>query len=108
MTIRLQKPWRELSETELSRVRGQLGVFELADSDKNTIYIGYAGGKSLFGLKGELSQYVDDAAYFRCEINTAYLTRHRELLMTYYADNGSYPGRNTDTGRLGKLSPLGN
>lgn len=107
MTIRLQNPWVALNETELFNLGGQLGVFELGDREQNTIFIGYAGGKSLFGLRGEIEKYLGDAAYFRVEINSAYLTRHRELLMTYYADNHTYPVMNTDTGRLGKLSPLG-
>lgn len=105
MTIRLDKPWRSLTEAEINSIGGQLGVFELADDDQNTVYIGYAGGNSLFGLRGELTDRLGEAAYFRLEINSAYLTRYRELLMAYFADHKHYPERNTETERLGRLSP---
>ncbi len=107
MTVRLQKPWQELTPEAVSRIPGQLGVFELADKDRKTIYIGFAGGRSLFGLRGELESHLSDAVFFRLEVNTAYRTRHRELLMAYHADNGVYPDKNTDTASLGRLSPLG-
>ena len=108
MAIRLEKPWRTLDEMELRSVKGQLGVYELADKNGNTVRIGYAGGKSLFGLQGELQARIGDADAFRLEVTTAYLTRFRELLMAYYADHGNYPVNNTieETGRLGRLSPL--
>ena len=33
---------------------GNLGVYQLADAAQQILFIGYAGGKSLFGLKGEI------------------------------------------------------
>lgn len=47
------KPWRDL-EDALVGVHGQLGVFALADAKDNTLFIGYAGGGRLSGLKGKL------------------------------------------------------
>ena len=55
--------------------------------------IGFAGGRSVFGLRGELargcSKAERDGASFRYEITTAYLSRYRELLMVHVADHGS-------------------
>lgn len=108
MAIRLDKPWRELCESEIARVGGQLGVYELGDENGAIVYIGFAGGRSLFGLAGELKEKLGAAEQFRLEITSAYTTRHRELLMIYFADHGAYPRNNTDVEsmRLGRLSPL--
>ena len=106
MAVRLEKPWCRLDEAGLSRVHGQLGVFEVADDAAEVIYIGSADARSLFGLKGELQRWVGQAAYFRIEITSAYRTRHRELLMAYFADHNRYPEQNTpaETGNLGRIS----
>jgi len=43
----------------------------------------------------------------RYEVNTAYLTRYQELLMTHRADHGALPPGNAEEKlRLGRLSPL--
>ena len=68
-----------------------------------------AGGRSLFGLKGELQKALSDppadAVQFRIEVNMAYLTRHRELLQVYISDYGQLPVANTDVDRhtLGRI-----
>ena len=73
--------------------------------------IGFAGGRSVFGLRGELRRALRErrprGASFRFEITTAYLSRYRELLMVHVADHGSLPGGNTlgDDLQLGRLSP---
>ena len=54
MSIRLDKPLQQLSDDNIQKLAGNLGVFQLADDNGNIIYIGYAGGKSLFGLRGEV------------------------------------------------------
>jgi hypothetical protein len=108
VAIRLTKPWQPLTEG-LAGLHGHLGVFQLADADHQTIYIGYAGGKSLFGLHGEVlsaSQQVSAAAFLRVEITTAYLSRFRELMMVHIADHGLPPVANPPI-NLGKLSPAG-
>ena len=53
MSIRLDKKWVSKDEAMLS-LRGNLGVYQLADASQQILFIGYAGGKSLFGLKGEI------------------------------------------------------
>ena len=102
----MTKPWQRLDELE-GRVHGNLGVFQLADAAGEVLYIGYAGGKSLFGLKGEIAQRgaeVDGATQVRWEITTAYLSRFRELMMVHIADHEAPPPCNPPV-TLGKLSP---
>ena len=109
MALRLTKPWRELTSEEVRSVSGQLGVYELANDQGEVIYIGNAGGRSLFGLRGELTARIGQASQFRIEINTAYRTRHRELLMVHKADHDAYPINNTEAEvrGLGTLSVAG-
>ena len=111
MAIRLDKPWVPV-EDALTRLRGNLGVFELADADGQVVYIGFAGGKSIYGLKGEVNQASEkmpEAQFVRHEVNTAYQSRFRELLMVHVADHGDLPRYNVEfdmrPNRLGRLSP---
>jgi hypothetical protein len=108
MAVRLSKPWMPI-EDALALLRGNLGVFELADADGTVLFIGYAGGDSLYGLKGcvtEALQTVAGVSLVRFEVTTAYHTRYRELLMAYQADfAGLPPGNSPLTFKLGKLSP---
>ena len=104
MSIRLEKPWRVLDPDALAQVRGQLGVYELGDADGEIVFIGYAGGRSRFGLRGELESQLGRAERFRFELNMSYLTRYRELLMAFEADHGRLPARNAGE-RLGRLQP---
>lgn len=112
MAIRMTKPWLPLDEAHIKALPGQLGVYELADDAGNIVAIGFAGGRSLFGLRGELEKLLaappSGASQFRCEVNTQYQTRFRELLMVYQADHGTLPPLNQDDPptNLGRLSPL--
>jgi hypothetical protein len=109
--VRLEAPWRQLSSAEVARLRGQLGVYELADGDGRTVLIGCAGGRCPFGLRGELERHLEEAGrtgarQFRVEVTMAYLSRWRELLMVHHHDHGSLPHLNPeDPARLGRLSP---
>ena len=109
MGIRLTKAFTPLTDQEIDLVGGNLGIFELANENDAVLFIGYAGGKSLFGLRGVLQacKPKTSATRFRVEINTAYLTRYQELLMTYLADFGQLPAENeaSDRENLGELSP---
>ena len=105
MPVRLQKPWHEISQID-GLLKGQMGVYQLANATEEILYIGYAGGKSLYGLKGEVraqAEMVPDAAKFRVEVTTAYLSRFRELMMIHHADHDAYPEYNPDI-KLGRLS----
>ncbi|MCR9258998.1 MAG: hypothetical protein NXH95_04715 [Pseudomonadaceae bacterium] len=112
MAIRLTKPWIPLEEG-IAGLRGHLGVFQLADAQQQIVYIGFAGGNSLFGLRGEvtaMSKEIADSAFVRVEITTAYLSRYRELMMIHIADHGILPSANKLNKQpltLGKMSPAG-
>lgn len=109
MGVRLDKPWTPLTEDAVAALGGHTGVFQIADEEKTVIYIGYAGGRSLFGLKGELEKEIGTprGAYFRTEVNAQYMSRYQELLMLHVADFGALPERNAvnPPPRLGRLSP---
>lgn len=110
--IRMIKPWRPLTSAEADKVAGNLGVYQLANDAGEVLYIGVAGGRSLFGLRGEVQAKAanppEGATQFRLEVNTSYRTRHRELLMVYQFDNGGNlpPLNPAEDGRgLGRISP---
>ena len=111
MALRLDKPWRPLDAETAGKLPGQLGIYQIADDGGQVIYIGYAGGRSLFGLRGKLEDEVANrragAAQFRVEVNMQYMTRYLELLMVHKADHGTLPRDNEAEGapRLGRLSP---
>ena len=107
--VRLDKPWRPLNADTVADLRGELGVYQLGDADGRVVRIGYAGGRSLFGLRGELGAALaaDEAARFRVEVTAQYLSRYEELLMVHKADFGELPPGNAADARrrLGRLSP---
>jgi len=106
MSVALTKPWIPLEHGAVNALPGQLGVFEIADEHHEVSYIGFAGGKSLFGLRSELNDWLERGSYFRVEVTTAYRTRHRELLMEHHRRCGAYPELNSEaeTIGLGRLS----
>jgi len=112
MSIRMTKPWIDLTLEMVKRLPGQLGVYQLADAEDRVVYIGYAGGRTLFGLRSELERALaerpGDAVRFRCEVNQQYTTRYQELLTLHVADHGELPliNRANPPVRLGRLSPL--
>ena len=112
MSIRMEKPWIELTVEAVRALPGQLGVYQLADSEGRVVHIGFAGGRSLFGLRSEIERALRErpagAMRFRTEVNQQYTTRYQELLMLHVADHGSLPVVNQadPPARLGRLSPL--
>lgn len=109
MAVRLDKAWIPLNAEQVARVAGHLGVYQLADSTGEIVYIGVAGGRSAFGLQGALSEALHSppagATQFRYEVNMAYHTRHLELLQAYLHDHGCLPVANldVDASSLGRL-----
>lgn len=110
----MEKPWQTLDEVNVRALSGQLGVYQIADANDHIAFIGFAGGRSIYGLRGELQDQLNardpDAAgtwKFRVEVNTSYQTRYRELLMVYQADHGELPVDNqaSPPPGLGRLSP---
>jgi ligand-binding sensor domain-containing protein len=112
MSIRLNKPLQELNLENIAAVQGQLGVYQLADVNGAVFYIGYAGGRSLFGLHGELKREMTDhegqTVFFRHEVTMQYMSRYEELLMLHKFDFGELPERvlNEYPHKIGNLSPL--
>lgn len=109
MSVRLNKPWIPLTRENTRKLGGHMGVYEIQDSAGSVVFIGYAGGRSLFGLRGELEGELDRRGgdhRFRCEVNTQYITRYKELLMVHKADQGELPRDNRDSAPLlGRLRP---
>ena len=109
MPMRLTKPWRPLDGDEVANLKGTLGVYQLADLDEQVVLIAFAGGRSLFGLQGELSHHLEErepgTTLFRVEENMQYTSRFDELLMVHVSDHGSLPVENDDSRRIGRLSP---
>jgi len=109
MGVRLEKPWRDLTAVNVAALAGELGVYQLGDAQGRIVRIGYAGGRTLFGLRSELEAALaaSEAAKFRTEVNAQYLSRYEELLMVHKADFGDLPsGNGADARRrLGRLTP---
>ena len=109
MAIRLEKDWIPLTEEAVARLPGQLGVYQIADDAGQVVFIGCAGGRSLFGLRSELEAELErrgsGSARFRYEVNMQYSSRYRELLMVHHADHGRLPEDNEAPPGLGRLSP---
>jgi len=109
MGIRLEKPWRALTPEAVAALPAELGVFQLGDAQGTVVRIGYAGGRTLFGLRSELAAALaaGEAAQFRTEVTSQYMCRYEELLMVHKADHGALPTGNAADGRrrLGRLSP---
>jgi hypothetical protein len=112
MAIRMIKPWVQLTAENVKKLSGQLGVFQLANAKGDVVFIGFAGGRSLFGVRSEVEKAMADpslsATQFRVEINQQYTTRYQELLMLHVHDHGSVPTGNVGKPlpTLGRLSPL--
>ena len=106
MAVRLTKPWTPVAEA-MTRLRGHLGVFQLANSEGDVLFIGYAGGNSQYGIRAEVAaaaERIPGAVNVRVEITSAYMSRFRELMMVHIADHGAPPAHNPPV-KLGKLSP---
>lgn len=110
----MSREWRTLDDDEVATLPGQLGVYQIASADGSVLYIGMAGGRSLFGLRGELAGELDrrdpqraGEFRFRVEVNMGYWTRYQELLMLHQSDFGDLPrdNRGALSVTLGRLSP---
>ena len=99
----LKKPWTDATPENLGRAPAALGVYEIGDADGTLLYIGFAGGRSRFGLRGEITNRIGrhhpDAggaggAKFRYEVNQMYLRRYVELLERDVKASGGLPPKN--------------
>lgn len=104
----IRGPWRPLTEAECRRLPPSTGVYEVRRQGV-VDFVGYAGGASKFGLRGELAALASsagDAVEFRAEANSAYLTRWAELLGVHLAIHGRVPSGNESHQPPG-LRPVG-
>ena len=113
MSIRMEKPWIDLTADAVKALPGQLGVYQLADAAATSSISALPAGAACSACRSELERALRDrpagAARFRVEVNQQYTTRYQELLMLHVADHGSLPVVNQEDPppRLGRLSPLG-
>jgi hypothetical protein len=109
------RPFERLTAASAKAAGGYLGVYELAASENGPVVrVGFAGGRSSFGLAGELAAELERSGgelWFRCEVTMAYWSRYREVLMEHLRDEGRLPqgneGEPLRLGRLGRRGPDG-
>jgi hypothetical protein len=110
----INKPWMECARLDPKALPGTVGVYELGDAGGAVIYIGYAGGRSITGLRGVVVSHRGSEetnpiirsrlTSVRYEVTTSYLTRHLELLSRYREAHGALPEGNIASGE--PLPPL--
>ena len=119
--MRIRKPWTEWDDgIDPGKIPGAMGIYEIADEQQETIYIGKAGGDSPFGLRGELFRHFSSAEtlagrnwthprmgetlptiaararYYRFEVNHMYYGRWIEALTRFREDFGVLPPANIE------------
>lgn len=106
--LQIRSAWRPLDTEETGRVEPAVGVYEIR-VDGVVLRIGYAGARSLFGLRGELGALAGTipGAEFRAEVTSAYLSRWHELLGTHVAAHGCAPSDNDPSELPRPLYPIG-
>jgi hypothetical protein len=102
--------WQPLDEAHVEAVGGHMGVYELSSPQGTVVFVGFAGGRSVFGLRGELRGKLAETSgrerWFHYEITSSYLSRFKEVIMVHIADHGSLPIENdSDEYIFGRLSP---
>jgi hypothetical protein len=106
--LQIRSAWRPLEQAATGTLESAVGVYEIRVGNIVQL-IAYAGGRSLFGLRGELSARIGSipGAEFRAEVTTAYMTRWHELLGAYLATHGSPPPGNDPYDLPRPLRPIG-
>ena len=107
MGLSIRRNWAPLEAATVKAVPAQVGVYEISGADGKVLIVGCAGGRSLFGLRGELQRELAARGAghaFRWEATSTYLSRRDELLMLHFGQSGSFPPDNPP--RPG-LRPLG-
>lgn len=105
MSVSMSKPWTALTAENIALVPASVGVFEIAD-EGGIIAIDFAGGNSLFGVRGALEEWLgkQPELSFRYERTNAYISRYRELVQVFTNDTGAAPrnlaGVDAPTGRI--------
>jgi hypothetical protein len=112
--VPINKSWTVFAGTRPRDIPGTVGVYEIGDAAGYVIFVGYAGGRSLFGLRGAIAAHFagdegntiirERAACFRYEVTTSYLLRRLELLSRFWEDEGHLPEGNAASSEA--LPPL--
>src|SRR5260221_7035080 len=92
--LRLQKPWLPLTEEAVTRLPGQLGIYQIADAAGTILFIGEAGARTPFGLRSELLREAlarPAGQQFRVEADMQNHTRLLEPLMVHPAPHRRPP-----------------
>ena len=100
----LNKPWQTFDPARQKELSGSYGAYEIGDEHGDVIYIGYAGARSLFGLRGKIADHFSErepnevirerARRFRYEVNSMYYSRWVDLLARYREDYETLPPGN--------------
>ncbi len=92
------KPWADFREVPVwgpnaGRLSGSNGIYELADENLKVLYVGYAGSRARYGLRGKLMDHFSErepnpeilgrAVHFRYEVTSSYLSRWTEVIGRY-------------------------
>lgn len=110
----LKKPWETFDPAEWKELSGSYGVYELADAEDTVIFIGYAGSRARFGLRGKIMDHFSEQesnpairgrlAKFRYEVNSMYYSRWIDLLGRFREDYDALPeGNVTDSEHIPTL-----
>lgn len=83
MSVRMSKPWIDLTGENVTPLPGSTGVYQIADGAGEVLETGYAGGRSRFGLRSEMADRLTALGAghrFRYEVTAQYLSRYKELI----------------------------
>ena len=104
----LNKPWTVYQPGSDRHLPGNLGVYEIGDAGGTVLYIGYAGGRTRFGLRERIPAHFSDretnpvlrgrAHAYRYEVNQMYLTRWIDLHGRHKDEHGRVPEGNEASG----------
>jgi hypothetical protein len=100
----IAKPWQSFDPARVKHLPNTYGVYELADERGEVIYIGYAGSKANFGIRGRLADHFSEhepnpvirerAARYRYEVFSMYYGRWVDLLARHREDYEAIPPGN--------------
>jgi hypothetical protein len=82
MSLEIRAPWCPLVKETCADISTSTGVYEIAAPSGRILVRGIAGGRTTFGLRGELSRQrsiLEGPLVYRVEVNSNYMSRLREL-----------------------------
>ncbi len=97
-----------------NRLAGSNGIYEIADEAFHVLYVGYAGSRARYGLRGKIVEHFSEretdpdiggrARYFRYEVTSSYLSRWTEVIGRYN-EMGVLPPANVRAKQLPRKMP---